>query len=252
MGIENFINNVNQFTQTMGAVQGAADALMPALNTVDQSLNQVASVFTGDTYYPPVYQPPPVYMPPPTPGSGIVGSLLAGGVGAAVTHKAATKAMQDMKLGTPGAGKALGMTTLKAGGIGALVGGVTSAVKNFSDSSKGLITTQQAVGNTVADTVGGLLAGSTAGITGGLAGLALSGMGVAGLGLTIGATIAGAAGGAIAHVAFNGTGARDGLANAIGGGQGNYGNYGGGYGPQQGYGGYGPQQGYGPQPYYGY
>ncbi len=262
-GIAGFINGLNQVTQTVGAIQGAADALAPAVYAVDGAINQVASVFTGDQYTP--YNPYPAYpvYPPMPVGSledgkvGIIGNMLAGGVAGAMTHQSASEAIKTIKAGQTGAGfKALGMSSLKAGGIGAAVTGVISAAKNISLVSKGMQTSADAGGNIAADTVGGLLAGATGGIAAGAAGLALSGMGAAGIGLTIGAAVAGAVGATGASLLYQMSGARDGLANSLrsmfGGGSSNYGyNQGynqGGYNYNQGYNqGYNYNQGYAPQ-----
>jgi hypothetical protein len=252
-GIAGFINNLNQFTQTIGAVQGAAEALAPAVYAVDHSINQIASVFTGDQYTP--YNPYPAYpVYPPMPVGfmeegkvGIIGNMLAGGAAGAMTHQQTTEAIKTIKAGQTGAGfKALGMSSLKAGGIGAAVTGVISAAKNVSLVSKGMQTGADAGGNITADTVGGLLAGATGGLAAGAAGMALSSMGAAGVGLTIGAAVAGAVGATGASLLYKMTGMRDGLANSVrsmfGGGANNY------YPPHNGY----PPNGHYPQPVYGY
>ena len=62
--IQGFVNGVNTFQQNVGAVQGAAEAMMPAIDAVGQAANQIASVFTGDTYQ---TQPAPYYPPAPMP-----------------------------------------------------------------------------------------------------------------------------------------------------------------------------------------
>lgn len=220
-GIAKFINNLNQFTQTVGAVQGAAEALAPAIYAVDHTVNQIASVFTGDQYTPYPYPVYPVYPPMPVgfmeEGKvGIVGNMLAGGVAGAMTHQQTADAIKTIKAGQMGAGfKALGMSSLKAGGIGAAVTGVISAAKNISLVSKGMQTGADAGGNIAADTVGGLLAGATGGLAAGAAGMALSGMGAAGIGLTIGAAVAGAVGATGASLLYKMSGMRDGVANAV-------------------------------------
>lgn len=223
MGIEGFINGLTKFTQTISAVQGAADALAPAIQTVDRSLNQVAQVFSGDTYYNPypAYPVYPVYPPMPigTPEQGkvgMVGKILAGGIAGGVTYQQTGDAFKAIKAGQTGPGfKTLGISMLKAGGIGAGVSGVISIAKNLSLVSKGMQTNADAGGNIAADTVGGLLAGATGGLTAGAAGLALSAMGVAGLPLTIGAVAAGALGAVGADMIFQTSGARDNFAMSI-------------------------------------
>jgi len=251
--IAGIINSINDFTQTMGVVQGAVEAFTPAIYAVDSAVSQVASVFTEDQYYNP-YPVYPVYPPSPVgmldQGKvGLITSMLSGATAGALTHKAAAEGIRGIKAGTPGAGKALGMTSLKAGGIGAAVSGIVSAAKNMSLVSQGMQTSADAAGNISADTIGGLLAGATGGIAAGAASMALSSaIPGGGLMLTIGTAVAGAIGASGAHLAYHGTGIRDGIANAIkgafGGGSNNY------YpnpGYQQGY----QQPGY-QQPYYGY
>lgn len=256
--IAGFINGLNQFTQTIGAVQGAANALAPAIYAVDQTVNQVASVFTGDTYNPYPYPSYPVYPPMPIASLeegkvGAIGSMVAGAAAGALTHKQTAESIQAIRAGDSSAWKSLGMSSLKAGGIGAAVTGVISAAKNISLVNKGMQTSGDAAGNVTADTVGGLLSGATGGLAAGAASMALGSFGIAG---TIGAVAAGALGAVGANMLFRGSGARDGLANmvrsAFGGGSQT------GYAPQPGYGyqqpGYGYQQpGYGyQQPGYGY
>lgn len=253
--IAGFINKINDFTQTMGVVMGAAEAITPAFHAVDQAVNQVASVFTGDQYYPNPYPMYPVYPAHPV-GSlnegkaGLISHMLAGGAAGAVTHKSTADAIRSIKAGTPGGVKALGMSSLKAGGIGAAITGVVSAAKNMSLVSKGMQSSADAAGNITADTVGGLLAGVGGGLAAGAASMALSSMVPGGgLALTIGTAVAGALGATGAHLAYSGSGLRDGLANAA------RGLFGGNSQYQQPYGQpYGNPYGqpYGQQPYYGY
>ena len=251
--IAGFINGLNQFTQTVGAIQGAAEVMMPAVNAVGHSVNQIAGVFTGDTYQPNPYPVYPVYPPMPI-GSlqegkvGIVGSMLAGGTAGAITGKGIGEAIKAMQAGT-GSFKAVGMGALKAGGIGAAVTGVISAAKNMSLTSKGMQSSADAGGNIAADTIGGLLSGATGGLAAGAASMALANaIPGGGLALTIGTVVAGALGATGAHLAYNATGLRDGIANKLRGlfgGSSGYQQPGYGYPPQQGYG-YPPQQyGYG-------
>lgn len=110
--------------------------------------------------------------------------------------------------------KAMGMTTLKAGGVGALISGVVSAVTNGVEVLQGKKTGADAVGTLVADTVNGTVS-AMAGVTaGGLATFALSSM--------LGATplmIIGVGVGALAATAtsklFKSTGAYDGIRNSL-------------------------------------
>lgn len=247
--IAGIINKINDFTQTMGVIQGAAEAFTPAVYQVSNAVNQVASVFTEDQYQPPVYPVYPVYPPSPMNSLqegkvGLVTSLLSGGTAGALTYKQAANAIEGIKAGAPGAGKALGMVGLKAGGIGAALTGVVSAAKNMSLVSQGLQTSADAAGNISADTIGGLLTGATGGLTAGFASKALASMVPGGgIALTIGSAVAGAIGATGVHLLYNGTGIRDGIANAVkgmfGGGSNQYPQY-----PQTGY----PQTGY-PQQY---
>lgn len=219
-GIDGFINNVNQFTQSVGAVQGAMDTAVPALYAVEHSVNQIASVFTGDTYnpYPPGPYPTPMPYPiDPSRGKiGMIGSMLSGGVAGALTHKQTAEAYKTFKTVGAGAGmKALGLSSLKAGGIGAAVSGVASAAKNLMMSSRGEQTSREAGANIMADTVGGLLAGASGGLAAGAASLALGGAG--GILGTIGVVAAGAIGAVGANLLYDKTGIRDKLFSAVSG-----------------------------------
>lgn len=252
--IAGFINDINKFTNTLGTVMGAAEAMTPAIYAVSGAVNQVASVFTEDQYYNPYPQYPtyPTYPPSPIASLeegkvGVIGNMFAGALAGGITHKETADAIGAIK---SGAGmKALGMSTLKAGGIGAAVTGVISAAKNISLVSKGMQTSADAAGNIGADTVGGLLVGATGGLAAGAASMALAkAVPGGGLMLTIGAAVAGAVGGTGAGLAYNMSGLRDGLANGIRSmfGGGNNQNYG--YGNPAGYNYQQPYQ----QPYYGY
>lgn len=251
MDIAGFINGLNQFTQTVGAIQGAAEVMMPAVQAVGGAVNQVAGVFTGDTYQPNPYPVYPVYPPMPIGNLqegkvGLVGSMLAGGIAGGVTGKGIGEAIKAMQDGS-GSFKGVGIGALKAGGIGAAVTGVISAAKNMSLTSKGLQTSSDAAGNIAADTIGGLLSGATGGLAAGAATLALAKMVPGGgLALTIGTAVAGALGSTVAHLGYNATGLRDGISNTIRGMfGGNTANYQNPYGYQQpGYG-YPPNYGYG-------
>jgi len=216
MSIDGLINNVNQFTQTAGTIQGAADAIVPAFYAVDQAMSQVASVFTGDTY-----QQPYPYHPAPIPAgagpsSGLVGSLLAGGVVGAITHKQTADALRSFKSGIGTGLKNLGLSSLKSGAIGAGVMGAVSGIQNFAAASRGEITKAAAGGNVAADTVGGLLAGVGGGLAAGTASMALgSFMPGGGILMTIGAAAAGALGATGANFLYQSSGARDSIANSV-------------------------------------
>jgi hypothetical protein len=212
--IHGAINSLNQFTYTAGAVQGAAQAMVPALYAVDQSIHQVASVFTGDTYQTTPYYPAPA---PATFGGeskmGLVGSLVAGGAAAGFTHTQTANALRSFKFDGFAAGmKNLGMAGLKAGAIGAAVTGVFSGVRNFAAANRGEMTKADAGGQTAADTVGGLLAGTGAGLAGGIASMALGKFGLVG---TIGAVAVGALGAVGVNKLYEASGVRDGIASSM-------------------------------------
>lgn len=235
--IQNFVNGVNTFQQNVGAVQGAADAMVPAINAVGQAANQIASVFTGDSYQTPYYPPAPMPASLGGPKAGLVGSLLAGGTVGAITHRQTADALRSFKADGIGAGlRNLGSASLKSGLIGGGVMGVVSGVKNFAAASRGEISNAAAGGNVAADTVGGILAGTGGGLTAGAMSMLLPGSGILS---TIGASAAGAVGALGVNMLFEGSGLRDkvatGVSNALGGNNTSYStqqNY---YAPQQGY-----------------
>lgn len=220
MGIDRVINDVNQFNQTMGMVQGAAEGMTPAIYAVDNAVSQVASVFTGDTYQPtPTY--PPIQAGPGLlggPKAGLVGSLLAGGTVGLLTHKQTASALRSFRGEGFGAGlKNLGKVSLKSAAIGAGVMGIVSGVKNFAAASRGEISNEQARGNFAADTIGGILAGTGGGIAAGTASMALGALMPGGGILTaIGAAAAGAIGATGANFLYENT-VRDSIVNAVSG-----------------------------------
>ena len=248
--IAGIINQINDFTQTMGVIQGAAEAFTPAIYQVEGAINQVASVFQEpDTYQPNPYPVYPVYPPQPVGNLnegkiGVVTSMLSGGAAGGVMHKSIANNIRDIKAGTPGAMKGLAMSSLKAGGIGAAISGVISAAKNMNLASKGMQSNGAAMGNIAADTVGGLITGAAGGISAGAASMALANM-LPGGGLlaTLGTVAAGALGATAGHFLYQGTGIRDGIASALGGGNTN--NYGYGYQQPAAYPQQYPQQAYG-------
>lgn len=216
MSIDSLVNNVNQFQYTAGTVLGAAEAMVPAVYAVDQAVNQVAGVFTGDTYQPTPYPYTPMPVSTGGPGSGLVGSLLAGGITGAVTHRQTADALHSFKTGIGTGLKNLGLSSLKSGAIGAGVMGAVSGIKNFAAASRGEISKASAGGNVAADTVGGLLAGVGGGLAAGATSMALGAM-MPGGGLltTIGAIAAGALGATGVNHLYQNSGARDGIANTV-------------------------------------
>ncbi len=213
MSIQSFVNGVNTFQQNVGAVQGAAEAMMPAVYAVDQAVNQVASVFTGDTYQtaPSYYPVAPVSIGGPK--AGLIGSLLAGGVTGAVMGGRTADALRAFKAEGIGAGmKQLGSASLKSGLMGAGLMGAVSGIKNFAAASRGEITHAQAGGNVAADTIGGMLAGTGGGLTAGMVSMFLP---AGGLVATIGAAVAGAVGATGVNMLYDGSGARDSIASKL-------------------------------------
>jgi hypothetical protein len=216
-GIDGMVNSFNQFTYTAAAVQGAAETMVPAVNAVGGAINQVAGVFTGDTYQQTQPYPPPVY-PVSTSGSGfnLISSILAGGITGGMTHNQTADALKSFKSQGMGAGfKNLGMATLKSAGIGALVSGLVSGVQNGAAAARGEMSKADAGGNVAADTVGGILAGAGAGIGAGIGSLALRSFGVAGLPLTVAAVAVGALGSVGVNHLFNSSGLRDNIAGTM-------------------------------------
>lgn len=159
---------------------------------------------------------------------GTVGSMVAGGAASYKFSATFSSSLKDtvanvkateggfgdkVKATMPGV-KSMGMTTLKAGGVGALVSGIVSAVTNGVEVLQGKKTGADAVGTLVADTANGTV-GAMAGVAaGGLATFAFSSM--------LGATplmIVGVGVGALAATAmsklFKSTGAYDGIRNGI-------------------------------------
>ena len=219
MGVDGFINNLNQFTHSVGAVQGAVDTMVPAVYAVNGAVNQIAGVFTGDTYQPGPYYPTPVVPVGFGPKAGLVGSLLAGGTVGAVMHGKTADALRSFKTEGFGAGiKNLGGASLKSGLIGGGIMGLISGVKNMAAASRGEISKAQAGGAVAADTIGGILAGTGGGLSSGVASLMLSKI-VPGGGIltTIGAAAAGALGATGVNFLYDGSGLRDKIANGIAG-----------------------------------
>lgn len=159
---------------------------------------------------------------------GTVGSIVAGSAASykfSATFSSSLKnTISDVKASESGFGnklkatapgiKSMGMTTLKAGGVGALVSGIISAVSNGVDVLKGKKTGSDAIGTLAADTVNGTVGAMSGVAAGGLATFALSSV--------LGATplmIVGVGIGALAAVASNkllkSTGAYDGIRNSV-------------------------------------
>lgn len=216
-GIDGLVNGFNQAVYTASAVQGAAETMGTAVYAVDGAINQVAGVFTGDTYQQ-TTQPAPVYPLSPITGTGfsLVSGLLSGGITGGMMHNQVSDAFKSFKSQGMGAGfKNLGMATLKSAGIGGLVSGLISGVQNGAAAARGEMSKADAGGNVAADTIGGLLGGAGAGISAGLGSLALRSFGLAGIPLTVAAAAAGALGSVGVNYLYNSSGLRDNLAGTM-------------------------------------
>ena len=216
-GVDGLVNSFNQAVYTAGAVQGAVDTMVPAVYAVNGAVNQVAGVFTGDTYQQTQPYPPSVY-PVSTTGNGfnLISSILSGGITGGMMHNQTSDAFKSFKSQGMGAGfKNLGMATLKSAGIGGLVSGLISGVQNGAAAARGEMSKADAGGNVAADTVGGLLGGAGAGISAGLGSLALRSFGLAGIPLTVAAAAAGALGSVGVNYLYNSSGLRDNLAGTM-------------------------------------
>ena len=162
---------------------------------------------------------------------GIVGAAAAGGAASfkfSATFSSSLKSTvanvkateggfgDKFKATMPGV-KSMGMTTLKAGGIGALVSGGVSAITNAVEVMQGKKTGADAVGTFVADTVNGTVGAMAGVMTGGLATFALTSMftGLAGTPLMILGVGAGALGAILSDKLFKGSGAYDGIRNGL-------------------------------------
>jgi hypothetical protein len=159
---------------------------------------------------------------------GMVGALAGGGAASfkfSATFSSSLKSTistvkateggfgNKFKASMPGI-KAIGLTELKAGGVGAIVSGAVSAITNGIDVLQGNKTGSEAIGTFAADTANGTI-GAFAGVTaGGLATLGLSSL--------LGATpllIVGVGVGALAAVVsdklFKGSGIYDSIRNGV-------------------------------------
>lgn len=245
------LNGITQATQFVGAVNGAVNVLAPALQGVEASINNMAGNFNPNQgYRPDAYGSPPggyyggvpATMPMPQNQSysnpsepsimGTIGNALGGaGIGAMLSTKLVNKpagnagdvSTEGLKIKIPGNIKSIGMTTLKAGGIGAAVGGVFSGVENMMKLSKNEITGAEATGNIVADTSVGFFTGMGA-LGAGAGGSLLmraAGFSMGSLPMTIAAAAAGLVGAVGVDMLFKKTGIRqsiaDGVRNLVGG-----------------------------------
>ncbi len=149
---------------------------------------------------------PPVAPTPPAP------TPAPGGTTVAPSEIAATENI-SAKLSPNG--KSIMMSGLKAGGIGAAVGGLFSGVSNFMKMSRNEITGGEATGNIVADTTVGFFSGIGGLATGTAAAMIMGGMGMASLPVTIGAAALGLVGAVATDFLFKKTGIRQSLADGV-------------------------------------
>jgi hypothetical protein len=230
------ITGINQVTQTVGAVNGMVNVMAPAMQNMNMAVNNVAGTFGfGNDMYgpPPGYYPPqqgiPTQMPNYTLSTdqsspiGTIGSALGGaGIGAIMGKKLAgeIKPPKGSDAATEGIASKLSpgsrnmvMSGLKAGGIGAAIGGLFSGVENMMRLSKNEITGGEATGNIVADTSVGFFTG-VSGLAAGTAGAMLLG-GAASMGGMIGAGVFGLVGAVGMDLLLRKTGIRQSIANGI-------------------------------------
>lgn len=246
------INGINQATQVVGAVNGAVNVMAPALQNVNMAVNQVAGNVNGligyrqDAYaqppmgyYPPNGMPAAMPIPQGVPDEssvmGTVGNALAGGgIGAIMGKNLALDLRGQLPTvpsnpttppGTPATiealpslspnAKSMMMTGLKAGGIGAAIGGVFSGVENMTKLSRNEITGAEATGNIVADTTVGFFSGM-GGLAGGTLGsMAVRAMTSGSIPMAIGGAVAGAIGSTAIDMLLRKTGVRQTIADGV-------------------------------------
>jgi hypothetical protein len=138
-------------------------------------------------------------------GRKLGASIKAGKSGEAATEGIASKL-------SPGS-KNMMMTGLKAGGIGAAVGGLFSGIENIMRLSSNEITGGEATGNIVADTSVGFFTG-IGGLAAGTAGAMLLG-GASGMAGMIGAGVFGLVGAVGIDLLMRKTGIRQSIADGI-------------------------------------
>ncbi len=246
------INGITQATQFVGAVNGAVNVLAPALQGVEASINNMAGSFNNPNqgYRPDMYGAPPngyyggvpstMPMPQTYPSSstdsssimGTVGNAIGGAaIGAMLSTKLINKpaigpddiGTEALKIKIPAGAKSIGMSALKAGGIGAAVGAAFSSVENMMKLSKNEITGGEATGNIVADTSVGFFTGM-GGLGAGAGGSLLmkaAGFSAGSIPMAIGAAAAGLIGAVGVDMLLKKTGIRqsisDGIRNLVGG-----------------------------------
>lgn len=240
--LNGIINGINQFTQVVGAVNGAVNTLAPALQSMEGAVNNVAGSVNGAMGYPPAGYPADAYAQqanysqqgqvPATMqatsttsmGMGSVGSAIAGGInGGFLGVKTATTIKSpsfdpqiegiSSKMNLSPTAKTVAGNTAKAAGIGAVFSGLFSGVENFMKLSRGEITGSEATGHIVADTTVGLFAGASGFATGTMGAMALGGIG--GVPGIIGAAVAGVVGGVGMDFLLRKVGLRDAISNGV-------------------------------------
>lgn len=245
MGGINFgdiIGGINQATQFVGAVNGAVNIMAPALQNVNAAVNNMAGTMGMNPGYRPdmMYGAPsnyyggvPATMPMPTTQSapdessviGTIGNALGGaGIGAMMGSKlikpagnAGEVSTEGLKIQIPSNVKSIGMTALKAGGIGAAVGGVVSGVENMIKLSNNQISGAEATGNITADATVGFFSGM-GGLAAGAGGSMLAraaGLASGSLPMTIAAATAGLVGAVGVDLLMRKTGVRQSIADGV-------------------------------------
>ena len=231
------INGINQFTQTVGAINGAVNVLAPAMQNVEMTVNNVAGMidpsmrqdmYMQPSYYPPGYVPNTMPMPMSTSSDspiGTIGSALGGGIAGAWQGKKLAETIKPPKnsdIATEGlsaktisTGKTMLTSGLKAGGVGAAVSGLFSGIQNFMRLSKNEISGAEATGNIVADTSVGFFSGVGGLATGTMAAMAMGAMGLGSLPVTIGAAALGLVGAVGVDFLFKKTGMKQSIANGV-------------------------------------
>lgn len=220
---------MNQFQNTMGQVQGAMDAMAPALANVNYGLTNTMQVLNGhppSAYYQypqggyiPAAQGPTTSFGDDNLALGMVGAAAGGGLGGAIAAKAVlnkgaeASVASAAKTGFASGLKAIGSAALKGTGIGAAIGGVTSLVTGLLRGDRG----GTLAGAVAADTVGGAASGLAATAAGGLAAAGLAAVGVAGLPLTLAGIGVGILGGMAADYGFRNTGIRQWISDKVSG-----------------------------------
>ena len=140
--------------------------------------------------------------------TSISSKLSAGAGGGFAAYKLGGQMSTNMKgmfgngfKGFLGGAKNVAITGVKGAGLSALVGAGVSAVTNGVGVATGKVDSSEAVSNVIGDTITSAVGGLGAVTVGGLGHMALSKIGVGGMGLTIATTALGVVGGVAASFA---------------------------------------------------